>query len=97
VPAKLPKEVARTKDSERPTTTTVATTATAAGLSQTGDAVPQADKRHASKCTVCDAKIVDGKDKAVFCECFCQQWIHRYCAGVSKVHFQRQAASAETK
>ena len=54
------KEVARTKDGERPAITTAATTATAAGPSQTGGAVPhsQADKRHASKCVVCDAKIV---------------------------------------
>ena len=57
----------------------------------------QADKRHASKCAVCDAKIVDRKDEAVFCEGLCQQWIHQYCAGVSKVHFERLAASAETK
>ena len=94
VPAKPFKEVARMKDGERPGASTTAT-----GPSQPGGAVPhsQADKRHASKCAVCDAKIVDGKDEAVFCEGLCQQWIHRYCAGVSKVHFERLAASAETK
>ena len=28
------------------------------------------------KCAVCDNKIVDGKDEALFCEGGCQLWMH---------------------
>ena len=40
------------------------------------------------KCTVCDQKVVDGKDQALFCEGSCKGWFHRYCAGVSLTHFE---------
>ena len=46
---------------------------------------------------ICGAKIVDSKDEAVFCDGQCQQWIHRYFAGVSKTQFNLLSSSAESK
>ena len=40
---------------------------------------------------------MDGKDEAVFCDGRCQQWIHRYFAGVSKTQFKLLSSSAESK
>ena len=37
-----------------------------------------------AKCDLCLANIVEGKDEALQCEAACQQWFHRYCAGVSQ-------------
>ena len=34
------------------------------------------------QCSVCCQAIVKGKDEALFCGGGCQQWLHRYCAGV---------------
>ena len=34
-------------------------------------------------CCVCCQTINTGKDDALFCSGVCQQWLHRYCAGVS--------------
>lgn len=108
--SKSSKEVVRTKSSECPPTATAAVANTAnssqcgklkdqSETSSSSGAVPhsQADKRRAAKCAVCDAKIVDGKDEALYCEGLCQRWMHRYCAGVSLVHFERLAASTEAR
>ena len=34
------------------------------------------------QCGVCCQAIVKGKDESLFCGGECQQWLHRYCAGV---------------
>ena len=49
----------------------------------------------AAKCAVCEQDIVDGKDQALFCEGLCQGWFHRYCAGVSILHFDALSSSSE--
>ena len=46
-------------------------------------------------CAVCEQKIVEGKDQALFCEGLCQRWFHRYCAGVSVHHFNALSASSD--
>ena len=35
------------------------------------------------QCCVCCQPIAKGKDETLFCAGDCQQWLHRYCAGVS--------------
>ena len=40
---------------------------------------------------------MDGKDAVSFCDSQCQQWIHRYCAGVSKTQLKLLSSSAEVK
>ena len=47
------------------------------------------------KCGVCKNKIVDGKDEALYCEGRCQSWMHRYCAGVSKIQFEELGRSED--
>ena len=39
-------------------------------------------------CCVCCQPIVIGKDESLFCGGKCQQWLHRYCAGVSAEVFK---------
>ena len=46
-----------------------------------------------AKCNLCLANIVEGKDEALQCEGACQQWCHRYCAGVSQSHFKTLTTS----
>jgi len=46
-------------------------------------------------CGVCKNKIVDGKDEALYCEGRCQSWMHRYCAGVSKIQFEELGRSED--
>ena len=46
-------------------------------------------------CAVCEQDILDGKDQALFCEGLCQRWFHRYCAGVSVLHFDVLSSSSE--
>jgi len=53
------------------------------------------EKTSIVKCAVCDDKIVDGKDEALFCEGRCQLWMHRYCAGVSRSQFKSLGTSTE--
>ena len=36
-----------------------------------------------SECCVCCQDLNIVKDEAIFCTGYCQQWLHRYCAGVS--------------
>ena len=47
------------------------------------------------KCAVCEQRVIEGKDQALFCEGLCNGWYHRYCAGVSVPHFQRLSTSSE--
>ena len=49
----------------------------------------------ATKCDLCAAAIIDGKEDALQCEGTCQKWFHRYCAGISLSHFQELASSAK--
>ena len=35
------------------------------------------------QCCICCQPIVKGKDEGLFCAGACQQWLHRYCAGMS--------------
>ena len=44
-----------------------------------------------AKCDLCLANIV--KDEALQCEGACQRWFHRYCAGVSQIHFKTLTTS----
>ena len=48
----------------------------------------------AAICAVCEQRIEDGKDQALFCEGVCQQWLHRYCAGVPVSWFATLSKSA---
>ena len=48
-----------------------------------------------TKCDLCAAAVVDGKDEALQCEGACQKWYHRYCAGISLSHFTKLANSAK--
>ena len=41
-----------------------------------------------TKCDLCDAFIVDGKEDALLCEGPCSKWFHRYCVGVPLSHFK---------
>ena len=54
-----------------------------------------ATKKRPITCAVCEQKIVDGKDQAIFCEGVCQRWLHRYCAGVSLPYFEAMSSSPE--
>ena len=46
-------------------------------------------------CCVCCQTISVGKDESLFCGGVCQQWLHRYCAGVS-VKFYREIVENDT-
>ena len=35
-------------------------------------------------CCVCCQQIALGKDETLYCDGSCKQWLHRYCASVSK-------------
>ena len=41
-----------------------------------------------TKCDLCDASIVDGKEDALLCEGPCSKWFHRYCVGVPLSRFK---------
>lgn len=45
-----------------------------------------------SACTICDENINERSktngDDAVFCDGKCQSWLHRHCAGLSRVRFR---------
>ena len=55
----------------------------------------QRTSQRSVKCAVCKQNIVEGKDQALFCKGNCQQWFHRYCAGVSAVHFETLSSSPQ--
>lgn len=44
-------------------------------------------------CAVCEQRIEDGKDQALYCEGVCQRWLHRYCAGVPVSWFATHSKS----
>ena len=49
--------------------------------------------RQPIKCPVCTEEVTDGGGRkkgqeSVFCDGRCQEWVHRQCAGLSKVAFQ---------
>ena len=48
-----------------------------------------------SKCAVCEQAIIDGKDQALFCEGTCQQWVHRYCAGIPATLFSSLSSTSQ--
>ena len=50
---------------------------------------PKKAMKATTKCDVCDAAIVEGKEDVLQCEGACQMWFHHYCAGVSLNHFRR--------
>ena len=39
-------------------------------------------------CGICCQSIALGKDESLFCAGDCQQWLHRYCAGVSVKNYK---------
>ena len=39
-------------------------------------------------CDVCCTDVIEGKDEALQYEGPCQKWLHRYCAGVPKYHYE---------
>ena len=47
----------------------------------------------AVKCTVCEQKVVEGEEQALFCEGACKQWVHRYCAGIPVTLFASLSSS----
>ena len=44
--------------------------------------MPPKKRSTSEQCGVCCQAIVKGKDESLFCGGECQQWLHRYCAGV---------------
>ena len=48
--------------------------------------VPASDK-DCAKCAICSHKVTVSEDELLFCEGKCSGWMHRYCAGVSLVHY----------
>ena len=49
-----------------------------------------------AKCGVCSGKITDGKDEALYCEGRCKTWMHRFCAGVSKIQFEELSSNTQS-
>ena len=41
------------------------------------------------QCGVCEQRIIDGKEQALFCAGVRKQWVHRYCEGVSAAVFKK--------
>ena len=56
------------------------------GMTSKGDAKTQSANgdvvEEPVKCAVCEQIIIEGDEQALFCEGACQQWVHRYCAGI---------------
>ena len=52
--------------------------------------VTRSSSSSASKesCCVCCQTISVGRDESLFCGGVCQQWLHRYCAGVSVKYYR---------
>lgn len=51
------------------------------------------DSKHESYALCCE-RIVENEDEALFCEGNCQQWVHRYCAGISEKHYKSLDSSS---
>ena len=47
------------------------------------------------QCALCSQDIIDGKEEALLCEGDgnCNKWMHRYCAGVSSIHYESLKSS----
>ena len=58
---------------------------------QCGDATEES--RVPARCTICEQKIVEGDEQALFCEGTRQQWVHRYCAGIPASMFASLSTS----
>lgn len=58
----------------------------AARSKKSGSADADDHSKGQETCALCAECIIESQD-ALFCEGNCQQWIHRYCAGVSKKHY----------
>ena len=48
-----------------------------------------------SRCAVCCAEIIDGKEEALLCEGKCQKWLHRHCAGLPTSLFSHVSNNSE--
>ena len=63
-----------------------------------GNSQPKRKKRVPVICPICEETVEDASSKkrghdAIFCEGACQDWLHRQCAGLSKVNFDAAKAS----
>ena len=63
-----------------------------------GNSQPKRKKRAPVICPICEETVKDASSKkrghdAIFCEGACQDWLHRQCAGLSKVNFDAAKAS----
>lgn len=59
---------------------------------------PKRPKKRVVICPICDEPVEDASSKkrghdAIFCEGACQEWLHRQCAGLSKVNFDSAKSS----
>ena len=54
-------------------------------------------KKYASgsktSCDLCTKLIAEGKEQAIQCKGTCQQWCHRYCAGISTTIFKHLSSN----
>ena len=85
--------------------TTAATTATATAVSRKKSSKRSAacvdscqndatdESTEEVKCAICEQKVIEGEEQALFCEGVCNQWVHRYCAGVSTSLFKQLSLS----
>ncbi len=48
-----------------------------------------------SSCSVCEKTIEDESEDSIFCEGICNDWMHRTCAGLSKVAFKAASESED--
>ena len=67
---------------------------------QTVPAATKALRKTKVNCPICLDPVEDsmGKKKghdSIFCDGYCQEWLHRQCAGLSKSHFQSVSASSD--
>lgn len=67
--------------------------ATAARSKNVASNSKSTDSKHES-CALCCERIVENEDEALFCEGNCQQWVHRYCAGISEKHYKSLDSSS---
>ena len=68
---------------------TTSKTATASESSKTAAVTASvSSKTSAETCCVCCQSLNPAKDEALFCAGSCQQWAHRYCAGVSVMAYK---------
>ena len=56
---------------------------------------PKRATKSTTKCDVCAAAIVEGKEDALQCDGACQMWFHRYCVGMSQSQFKHLASTSK--